>query len=137
MKYFQSSPNAFLVQDNHYQTISENMRSKIVTGNLMTKFQDKFDVFWNDLELKFKGDDKLITMIISVLQYENPLNFFENSLIKEQVISKSIVLIQEGAVEMFCKGCDKQAMLIYEDGSCLGEISLMCGIRNQFKFLVK
>jgi hypothetical protein len=63
MRYFQQSPNAFLVEEPHFQTMSENMRIKVIKNNMMSKFQDKFDTLWNDPEFNFKGDDKLITMI--------------------------------------------------------------------------
>ena len=67
MKYFQTSPNAFLMQEPHYQTMSQNMRVKMMKGNMLLKFQDKFDTFWNDPEFNFRADDKLITMICASL----------------------------------------------------------------------
>ena len=67
MKYFQTSPNAFLMQEPHYQMMSQNMRVKMMKGNMLIKFQDKFDTMWNDPEFNFRGDDKLITMICASL----------------------------------------------------------------------
>ena len=47
------------------------MRVKLIKDNLLTKFQEKFDTFWNDPEFLFKGDNKMITMIVTSLRYEN------------------------------------------------------------------
>lgn len=51
------------------------------------------------------------------------------------VVSKSIILIQEGTVEMFYKN-SRDPLLIYEDGSYVGEISLLFNVRNLFRFIV-
>ena len=40
-------------------------------------------------------------------------------------------------VEIYCKGCEEEPILIYEDGSYIGEISLMCKIKNQMKYSLK
>ena len=47
------------------------MKVGLVKDNLLTKFQEKFDTFWNDPEFSFKGDNKMIAMIVSSLRYEN------------------------------------------------------------------
>ena len=41
--------------------LSANMKVKIVKDNLMMKFQEQFDVIFQDPEFGFKADDKLIT----------------------------------------------------------------------------
>lgn len=61
--------------------MSQNMRVKMMKGNMLLKFQDKFDTFWNDPEFNFRGDEKLITMICASLQYEHPCFQEEKSLI--------------------------------------------------------
>ena len=38
---------------------------------MLSKFQEKFDTFYNDPEFNFKADDRLIAMICASLQYEN------------------------------------------------------------------
>jgi hypothetical protein len=70
LKYFQSSPNAFLIENEFFQVISANMKVKIVKGNIMTEFINKFDTLILDPEFGFKADDKLVTMIIASLSYE-------------------------------------------------------------------
>ena len=51
--------------------MSQNMRVKLIKDNLMTKFQEKFDTFFNDPEFRFKGDNKMITMMVASLSFEN------------------------------------------------------------------
>jgi len=38
---------------------------------------------------------------------------------------------------MYCKGCKEEPILIFDDGSYFGEVSLMCGIKNQYKYILK
>lgn len=38
LKYFQGSPNGFLRENEFFKEISENMKVKIVRGNLLLKF---------------------------------------------------------------------------------------------------
>jgi hypothetical protein len=71
LKYFQGSPNGFLRENEFYKEISENMKVKIVRGNLLPKFQEKFEVLFQDPEFGFKADDKLICMCCASLQYEH------------------------------------------------------------------
>ena len=47
------------------------MKVRLTRDNLLTKFQEKFDTFWNDTEFQFKGDNKMISMIVTSLRYEN------------------------------------------------------------------
>ena len=100
------------------------MRVKVVKENMLPKFQDKFDTLWNDPEFNFRGDYKLITMICASIQYES---FLDKSqpILPMNVLCKSILLIQEGRVDMYYKNCENP-LLIYEDGSYFGEISVMC-----------
>lgn len=41
--------------------LSANMKVKIVKDNLMTKFQETFEILFHDPEFGFRADDKLIT----------------------------------------------------------------------------
>ena len=59
--YFQSSPNAFLANNNFYNDLPSNMKVKVVKKNLLLDFQDKFDILFWDPDLGFKADDKLVT----------------------------------------------------------------------------
>ena len=56
LKYFQSSPNAFLVENEFYNLLSANMKVNVVKDNLMKTFQDRFDVLFMDPEFGFKAD---------------------------------------------------------------------------------
>jgi hypothetical protein len=38
---------------------------------------------------------------------------------------------------MYCKGCKEEPILLFDDGSYVGEVSLMCGIKNQFNYILK
>ena len=67
LKYFQGSPNGFLRENEFFKEISENMKVKIVRGNLLLKFQDRFEIVFLDPEFGFKADDKLISMICASL----------------------------------------------------------------------
>lgn len=134
MKYFQSSPNAFLIENDHYQFMSDTMRVKVVKENILPKFQDKFDTMWNDPEFDFRGDFKLITMICASIQYES-FNDKTLPLLQTGVLCKSILLIQEGTVEMYYKK-NINPLLIYEDGSYIGDISVICGTRNPYQFIL-
>jgi len=71
MKFFQSTPSHFLIENEFYQELSSNMKVGLIRDNLLTKFQEKFDTFWNDPEFSFKGDNKMIAMIVTSLRYEN------------------------------------------------------------------
>ena len=46
------------------------MKRNVVKHNLLIKFQQVFDTFWNDPEFGLKGDDNLITMICANLTFE-------------------------------------------------------------------
>ena len=67
LKYFQSSPNAFLTENEFYNMLSSNMKTKIVKDNLLQSFQERFDVLFMDPEFGFKADEKLITQIAASL----------------------------------------------------------------------
>jgi hypothetical protein len=50
--------------------MSQLMRTNLVCQNLLQKFIEKFDTFYNDPEFNYKADNVLIGMIASSLQYE-------------------------------------------------------------------
>ena len=97
----------------------------------MLKFQSVFDTLWNDPEFSFRGDKTLIAMIIASLQYEQ----YEvgANMIAYGVVSKKMVLVQEGLVEMFYKN-STMPLLLYEDGSYFGEISYLFDVKNLYRF---
>ena len=56
-----------MIDNEHYNLMPWNMRVKMIKENMLARFQEKFDTFYNDPEFGFKGDNKLITMIIASL----------------------------------------------------------------------
>ena len=78
--------------------LSANMKIKIVKDNLMMKFQDQFDILFHDPEFGFRADDKLITLIVASLTYEDIRP--NKSIITTEVVSPGIYFIVEGQVEV-------------------------------------
>jgi hypothetical protein len=96
--YTYFSPNTFMIQSPYYHDMSENMKVRVIQGNLMLKFQQVFSTFWNDPEFKHVADNTLITMIIASLQFENPK---VDRIIPYGVVCNEIMLIQEGHIDMY------------------------------------
>lgn len=69
--YFNSSPNAFLTNNQFYNQLSSNLKVKVVKKNLLLEFQEKFDILFSDPDFGFKADDKLVTQVIASLEYEH------------------------------------------------------------------
>lgn len=121
------SPNAFLIENSFYNTISDNLKVKIVKENIMRSFQDRFDVLFMDPEFGFKADDKLISQVISSLSYEyfdeadekNPL-----TVIGLEVVSTAIFFIQDGVVNVHYKN-QRHPIVCLESGCYFGDVSFI------------
>jgi hypothetical protein len=50
--------------------MSSHMRTNLVCQNLLQKFIEKYDTFYNDPEFNYISENVLIAMIASSLQYE-------------------------------------------------------------------
>jgi hypothetical protein len=85
--------------------MNAHVKVKIVKENLLQKFQEKFDTFFNDPEFSFKGDSILISMICSSLQFEQYDPDSRKSLLYQGVISTGITFVLDGVVEMCYKFC--------------------------------
>lgn len=112
------------------------MKVNIVKFNLLQKFQEKFDTLYNDPEFAFKGDNILISMICSSLQFENIEQYSNEGLLKQGVISPGITFVLDNVVDMHYKYY-KEPILIYEEAIYYGEISYMFKIRNQYRYCVR
>ena len=102
---------------------------------MLSKFQEKFDTFYNDPEFNFKADDRLIAMICASLQYENFDLKDKINMIRYGIVSTSIMLIQEGSIDMYYKN-NKEPILVYDEGSYFGEVSLLFKVRNHYRFQI-
>jgi hypothetical protein len=98
------------------------MKVKIVRGNLLPKFQEKFEILFLDPEFGFKADDKLISMVCASLQYEHVC--CHTSLIRLGVVSTGIYFIHEGHAHVFSKD-STHPLLYFEEGSYIGDISFI------------
>ena len=107
------------------------MQVKIVKENLMLQFQERFQVLFSDDEFDFRADAKLITQIIASLSYEH----FEtkDSILRLDVVSQALYFIYDGQVEVSYKQSD-QVILVYDQGSYIGDASYIFQIRNQYKY---
>lgn len=110
------------------------MRTRLVKKNLMSKFQERQDVFFTDPEFGFKADDKLITRVISCLQYEHIKP--NESILSINVVGTGIYFIQEGKVEVFSRD-QELPLLMFDAGSYFGDSSFIFKIRNQYGYFFK
>ena len=102
LKFFQSSPNVFLIENEFYNIMDSQTQIDIVKDNILTEFVDKFEVFFFDKETGFKSDGKLITMVIASLSYEyldrdeDDKNAIVEHIIGLDVVSPGIFFLYEG-----------------------------------------
>lgn len=80
-----------------------------------------------DPEFGFKADDLLITWVVASLAYQHIEH--GQSIISLNEVSNAIYFIQYGQVEVSYKN-DDHILLLYENGSYIGDTSLIYGIRN-------
>jgi len=87
-----------------------------------------------DNEFGFKADDKLVTQVIASLSYEN----FEpdENILRLDVVSSGIFFIYDGEVEVSYK-LNEYVLLIYDQGSYIGDTSYIFQIRNQYQYKTK
>ena len=87
-----------------------------------------------DNEFGFKADDKLVTQVIASLSYEN----FEpdENILRLDVVSSGIFFIYDGEVEVSYK-LNEYVLLIYDQGSYIGDTSFIFQIRNQYQYKSK
>lgn len=134
-KYFQQSPKFFLADNETYQRLSSNLRKRLVKKHILVKFQERFDVFFIDPEFGFKADDLLITHVVASLEYHH-VDPGESILILNEVAS-AIYFIYAGQCQVSYKHQDDVKLLLFEPGSYFGDTSLIFGIRNQYKYVMK
>ena len=142
LKYFQASPNAFLIENEFFRMISSSMKVKIVKNNMMTEFIEKFDTLFLDPEFGFKADDKLTTKLFASLSYEymekedDEDMVWTQSIISLDIVSSMVYFIFEGEIDISHKEME-QPFVTLSTGSYFGEISFIFQVRNQYKFIPK
>lgn len=132
LRFFKHSTCSYLQENKFYQSMSENMKVKIVKDNLKLEFQEKFDILFFDAEFGFKAGDKLITMIVSSLALE--YIFLKESVIPVGCVSRAIYCIDQGKIQVYSKD-SSNSLLTFEPGSYFGEISFIFKIINQYRFI--
>lgn len=110
------------------------MRVKIVKKNLFHDFQEKFDILFLDPDFGFKADDRLITKVISSLQYEHYNQ--DEILIPINEISNGIYLVQEGNIDVSYKDHDIK-FLQFDAGCYIGDTSYIFRTLNQYCYKVR
>jgi hypothetical protein len=136
MKYFQQSPDHFLLYNPLYHQLSENKKVQIVKQNLMLRFQEKYDTFFKDPEFGFKADSKLIASVCASLQYESLDSLSKgDSLLRQGVKSDGIFFLLDGAVNLHYKQY-QHPFLVFEESVYFGEISFFFKTRNWYKYSI-
>ena len=131
--YFLSSPNAFLQENQFYNSMSENMKVQVVKNNLLTSFVERFDILFQDPDHGYKADDKLITQIVSSLTLEHNINIHD-SVIPLGIVSQSIYCIYQGSIDIYYKDLP-YILCSLDEGSYFGDISCMFKVKNQYSFI--
>lgn len=105
IQYFKISPNVYLIENQFYNDLTENMKIQLMRDNLFKQtntmdnmllqtFYKKCEIFFRDEEFGFAADDKLVCKILASLCYitDTP----HQSLVPQNVISRAIYFIVEG-----------------------------------------
>jgi len=101
---------------------------------LMLQFQDRFDILFRDPEFGFTADDDLIAQVIASLSYEHV--DYSTPIMRLDEITDCIYFVYEGEVTVSYKQT-KQPLLLFEQGSYIGETSFILKIRNQYTYQLK
>jgi len=140
LKYFQSSPNVFLIENEFYNILNPHMQVCIVKDFILRDFQDKFDIFFFDPEFGYKADDKLISKVVASLSYEyldrddEDKDAIIENIIGLDVISSAIFFLFEGQLDM-CYMENKVPLVVLEAGTYFGEISYLFQTKNKYNFV--
>ena len=142
IQYFKISPNIYLIENQFYNDLTENMKIQLMRDNLFKQtnqhesmllqtFYKNFEIFFRDEEFGFQADDKLVCQIIASLCYitDQP----NKSIVPQNVISRAIYFIVEGQVQIYYKDC-LDPLVILKQGSYFGDISYLYQSFNQYYF---
>jgi hypothetical protein len=105
IQYFKISPNTFLIENEFFQSLTQNMKVQLIKENLslpysgseqliLPSFYKLFDIIFLDYEFGFKADDRLVCQVLASLSYHtyDP----NGGIIEQKVISRGIYFIFEG-----------------------------------------
>lgn len=108
------------------------MKVKIVKGQLLQPFQEKFDILFQDPEFGYKADGKLVAMLCASLSYEHTSE--NKSMIKTAVVSNAIYFIFKGQVRVYYKD-ESHALVNLDEGSYFGEVSFIFQVLNMYTYM--
>ena len=131
--YFQTSPNAFLIENQYFNMLSENTKVEVVNKNLLVHFVEKFEILFKDPDQGFKADAKLVTMVIASLTLDQSYTDDSEPLLPLDIVSSRIYCIWQGTIDMYYKN-GPHLLTELDEGSYFGEISYIYRVRNQYGF---